>query len=362
LVPEKENFRSFSIRIMTRVCVLGAGYMGSAITFPLSDNGNGIHLWGTWLDNWILDECSRGQHPKLNKSIPENVSLFYAGELEEAIEDVEFLIIAVTSEGFVPVFQRALDAMKRSSPLFCLTKGFVPVSGEVNRISEVARCMFHEKFPGEEFRWVSVGGPVKAVELSDRVPTSTMFGMNSSVVTPLLRLFSTDYYFVSYCDDVCGVELCSAFKNVYAIGLGIYDGLYEVERDKYSHNLKSILFNQSVQEMALLIERAGGRRETAFGLSGIGDLYVTSASGRNRRFGEYLGKQYTPNDAYRLMNEEGEIAEGYHAVHHGMKFINTLENSLIEELPLFEMLYRIIVQNKNVEDELRRFLKGLGMQ
>ncbi len=347
---------------MTRVCVLGAGYMGSAITFPLSDNGVGIHLWGTWLDDWILDACRHGKHPKLRKSIPENVSLFYSDKLEEAIEDAECLIIAVASEGFVSVFQRALDAMKRSFPLFCLTKGFVPVSGEVNRISEVARRMFHERFPGEDFRWVSVGGPVKAVELSNRVPTSTMFGMNSSAMTPLMRLFPTDYYFVSCCDDVCGVELCSAFKNVYAIGLGIYDGLYGGGREKYFHNLKSILFNQSVREMALLIERAGGRRETVFDLSGIGDLYVTSGSGRNRRFGEYLGKQYVPNDAYRLMYEDGEIAEGYHAVHHGMKFINTLENSLIEELPLFEMLYRIIAQNRNVEDELRRFLKGLGMQ
>jgi glycerol-3-phosphate dehydrogenase (NAD(P)+) len=347
---------------MARVCVLGAGYMGSAITFPLSDNGNSVHLWGTWLDDRIIDACRHGKHPKLKKSLAENVSLFYSGEIEKAIDDTEFLIIAVSSEGFIPVFQKVLDVMKKGCPFFCLTKGFIPVSEGVYRISEIARNMFYERFQGEDFRWVSVGGPVKAVELSDKVATSTMFGMNSSAMAPLMRLFSTDYYFVRCCDDVCGVELCSALKNVYAIGLGIYDGLYGGKGEKYSHNLKSILFNQSVREMALLVECAGGRRETAFDLSGIGDLYVTSASGRNRRFGEYLGKKYVPDDAYRLMYEDGEIAEGYHAVRHGMNFIHTLGNLSVGELPLFEMLFRIIVQNRNVEKELHRFLKGLGMQ
>ncbi len=361
-VTERENYRGFLKTVMNCVCVLGAGYMGSAISFPLSDNVNDVHLWGTWLDDWIIDACGQGLHPKLKNALPDNVSLFYASELKEAIEDAECLIIAVASEGFIPVFERLLGAMKDRSPLFCLTKGFIPVSEEVYRISEVAQRLFLQRFPGEDFRWVSVGGPVKAVELSNRIPSSAVFGMNSSVMASFSRLFSTEYYFVNRCDDVCGVELCSAFKNVYAIGLGIYDGLYGGKGETYAHNLKSILFNQSVREMAHIVERAGGRRETVFDLSGIGDLYVTASSGRNRKFGEYLGKHFLPDDAYRLMNGKGEIAEGYHAVRHGMDFVRSLESSPVGKLPLFEMLFRIIVQNRNVEDELHRFLKVLGMQ
>jgi len=348
--------------IMNCVCVLGAGYMGSAISFPLSDNVNDVHLWGTWLDEWILDGCGQGLHPKLKNAIPDNVSLFYAGELKEAIEDAECLIIAVSSEGFIPVFEKLLGEMEEGCPLFCLTKGFVSVFEEVHRISQVAHRMFLQRFPGEDFQWVSVGGPSKAVELSKRVPTSAVFGMNSSVMAHFSQMFSTEYYFVNRCDDVCGVELCSAFKNVYAIGLGIYDGLYGEKRENYAHNLKSILFNQSVREMALIVEHAGGKRETAFDLSGVGDLFVTASSGRNRRYGEYLGKHFPPNDAYRLMKEEGEIAEGYHAVRYGMDFIRSLESAPFGKLPLFEMLFRIIVQNRDVEDELHRFLKVLSKQ
>ena len=110
---------------MADVAVLGAGYMGSAITFPLCENGHGVRLWGTWLDDELVAAAREGDHPRLHKRLPERVRLFYAHELEDALHGVDFLIIAVTSEGFLPVFGKLLENLDQPLPFFTVTKGFV---------------------------------------------------------------------------------------------------------------------------------------------------------------------------------------------------------------------------------------------
>jgi len=186
-----------------KAAVLGAGYMGSAITFPLCDAGWEVRLWGTWLDDEIIDKCRHGSHPKLKKKLPENIRLYGAMELESAIEGADIVFIAVTSEGFVPVFDRylstvgetglALHAHTRNTnsgrqAICALTKGFVRYKGRVYCISEAAEKMHSDKFNASEgtgvsrendvskgLSWISIGGPVKAVELSERVPTATVY-------------------------------------------------------------------------------------------------------------------------------------------------------------------------------------------
>jgi glycerol-3-phosphate dehydrogenase (NAD(P)+) len=342
---------------MCRVAVLGAGYMGSAITFPLADNGTDIHLWGTWLDDDILEASQRGEHPKLKKKLPEKVSLFYSQQLEEAVKEVDFILIAVSSEGFLPVFQKLLETLQTEQPLFTLTKGFVEYDGRIMRIHDAAFDLFKKKFPHENFIWTSVGGPVKAIELSNKVPTGTVFGINSPRIQELLRYFKAEYYRVAVTDDIAGVELSSAFKNVYAIALGICDGLYGTMKGRLFHNFKALLFNQAIQEMAIIIEAAGGRRATVFDLAGLGDLYVTSSSGRNRRFGEYIGKYMRAEEAYDLMLREGEIAEGYKTMGLGGEFLKGFGDNLLEKLPLFRTLDRILFLDKDVSVEMEGFFR-----
>jgi glycerol-3-phosphate dehydrogenase len=109
--------------------------------------------------------------------------------------------------------------------------------------------------------------------------------------------------------------------------------------------------------MALLIQKSGGKRETVFDLAGIGDLYVTSASGRNRRFGEFIGRGMNADEAYRRMLADDEVAEGYSALKLGMAFIERIEENFIYGLPLFDMLYRIVYLHHDVKDEISRFLR-----
>jgi len=347
-----------------KAAVLGAGYMGSAVTFPLSENGVRVNLWGTWLDDSIIDECRTGKHPKLRKPLPETVQLFSAPQLKEAVAGADAVIIGVTSEGFLPVFRRYLDSVSESRTVcFILTKGFINLDGRICRISEAAERLFDKKF-GRKKRMhrASIGGPVKAVELSNRIPTATVFGGNSTRLREFIKYFSTDYYRVFLTDDVTGVELSSALKNIYAITMGICDGMYRSSPSPSGicDNFKSFLFNQAVREMAQIVAAAGGRKDTVFDLAGVGDLYVTAASGRNGRLGEYIGKGMKPARAYGMMLEQGEIAEGYQTLKIGRTYVEQLGEKPDGDLPLFHTLHRIIFQERGCRDEMNRFVEFYG--
>jgi glycerol-3-phosphate dehydrogenase (NAD(P)+) len=341
---------------MAQAVILGAGYMGSALSFPLADNGLRVHLWGTWLDDEVIDASKKGVHPKLKCPLPETVRLFHSEELEESVEGADFCVVAVSTDGFIPVFQRLVGVLPKPCPLFTVTKGFVQQEGNVERVSEAAHTLYEKRFSGLQLHWSSIGGPVKAVELSQRVPTATIFAHNSFAIGKLIRLFPTAYYRVDTTGDIAGVELCSAFKNIYSIACGIHDGLYSDIPDRLFHNFKSLLFNQSVREMALIVGAAGGKPETVFDLAGVGDLHVTSSSGRNRRFGECIGRGVGAREAHELMNREGEIAEGYHTLELGLSYLKRYRKDIPGDLPLFNMLHRIVIQGCVLEEEIERFL------
>jgi len=339
-----------------RVAVLGAGYMGSAITFPLSHNDIAVNLWGTWLDDDIVRTSEQGPHPKLGRKLPESVRLFMSDRLTEAVSDVDAVFVGVTSEGFIPVFSGYLEAVREPLPVFTLTKGFADFGDTVTSIYEAGKRLSTRRFGEAPMDWVSIGGPVKAVELAGEIPTATVYG-GSPGLGGAAASFSTDYYRVFRTHDMRGVELCSAFKNVYAIVMGVCDGLFHGSGTNY-HNLKSFIYNQAVRELAIIVSKLNGLRETAFDLAGVGDLYVTAASGRNGRFGSRIGMGGKPDAVYDEMKREGEIAEGYHTLALGRRYLQRNGFETARELPLFEAVHAIIFGNHDPRDELYRFAAG----
>lgn len=344
---------------MYKIAVLGAGYMGSAITYPITKNGHKVNLWGTWLDDKIIDSCQKGFHPKLKKALPDLVNLYYSKDLVKAVEDVDMIFIAVTSDGFLPVFKKLLDTIRKDYYFFKLTKGLVEFNGKLKRATEAAEELFSKKFPNRDFFWTTIGGPVKAVELSNKIPTASIYGINNNKLRGLPYCFATDYYPITISDDVIGVEVSSAFKNVYAIAIGICDGIYKPTGEGMYHNFNAFIFNQAMIEMAKIVEAAGGRNETAFDLAGIGDFYVASLSGRNRRYGDYIGGGSDPEKTYKKMHKEGEIAEGYQALKIGFKWVNDLRDNFIDELPLLNSLYNIVFNHCNPVEELKEFVQKM---
>jgi glycerol-3-phosphate dehydrogenase (NAD(P)+) len=342
---------------MYNICVLGAGYMGSAITFPLAQNGHSVNLWGTWLDDEIIYTCKKGlPHPKLKTGLNASVKLFSSGELEAAIKGCDIIFMGISSEGFLEVFKKFLDVIEENKYIFTLTKGFVDDNGRIRRTTAVARQLLNERFEEADFQWTSIGGPVKALELCQDIPTVSVYGSRTDKNISAAGKFETENYRIIHTRDITGVELSADFKNVYATGMGVVDGLYGPEMAGNFHNFSSFIFNQSIIEISKIVEKAGGNKRTVFDAAGIGDLYVTSQSGRNRKFGELIGQGTPPEEVYRTMLEGGELAEGYHTLKLGMVWLEENHPELLSSLPLFTALHQIIFGDMDPFNGLKNIL------
>jgi len=344
---------------MKKITVIGAGYMGSAITYPLSDNNFDVSLCGTWLDDEIISSSKASIHPKLKKPINKNVKLFYWTEIDKALMDSEIIFIGVTSEGFIEIFKKILENIKKECTFLTLTKGFIKYKNKIYRISEIAETLFKDKFKNIIFKWCSIGGPVKAVELANFIPTVSIYGINNESLRNLAISFSTDYYEVFTISDFKGVEISSALKNIYSASIGIIDGLYINDNKDSYHNFSSWIFSQAIKEMAKISVVFGASEKTVFDFAGIGDLYVTSQSGRNRRLGELIGKGFKADEAYNLMLKEGEVAEGFNTLKLGFKWIKDKNKDLLIKLPLLQAIYSIITENKNPYYLLKSLFKKI---
>jgi glycerol-3-phosphate dehydrogenase (NAD(P)+) len=313
-----------------RVTVIGAGYMGSAMAVVARRRGHQVRLWGTWLDDDLLDPCERGlPHPRLKLAL-DGIALMRSGLLSEALDGANLVVNAVTSEGIVPVLTRAAPYLP-DVPLLSVTKGLLESrSGRMDRIDSVV-----SEQVGRPLRFVHAGGPAKAVEIARGVLTWMQFAGPADAATACAEAFTGDGLVVSTTTDLAGAELCSALKNAYATGLGLWDGWVGSD----AHNARAACFTQAIVEMAALVVAAGGKAETVHGPAGVGDLHVTAAAGRNRAFGEGVGRGKPAPRVAADMAAAGQLTEGYPAIATAWRFARERG---VTNLPLLEAIHAII--------------------
>jgi glycerol-3-phosphate dehydrogenase (NAD(P)+) len=330
-----------------RVTVLGAGYMGSAMACVAQRRGHDVRLWGTWLDDAMLDPCERGaDHPRLLRSLA-GIRLLRAPRLAEALEGAELVVHAVNSDGAVPVMTRAADHLP-DVPVLSVSKGLLPsaTDGRMDRIDVVVTQRI-----GRRLRFVHAAGPAKAIEIARGVLTWMHFAALPEALSDAkicAQALSGDGLVVTTSDDLPGAELCSALKNAYATGLGLWDG----HVGPNAHNARAASFTQAVVEMRALVAAGGGRVETVNGPSGMGDLHVTAAAGRNRAFGERVGTGRPAREVAAEMLASGELTEGYPAIATAWRFA---QERGIGPLPLLAALHAIAWEGAEVGATLRRF-------
>lgn len=292
-----------------KVTVLGGGSWGTAFSMLLAQRGHEVTL--ACRDPAQAEAIARtGRNPRYEPGA--NLEGVRACTLDDApLEDVDLVVVAVPSAAFAEVVARLPPA---DVPVLSLTKGLDPATGQ--RLSTLVRD-----------RPVAVlSGPNIADEIIAGLPAAAVIASEEpELAVCLQREINSTVYRVYVNDDVVGVELCAAAKNVIALAAGGCDGL------GLGDNAKAALVTRGLAEMRRLAEAAGARSETFAGLAGMGDLIVTcwSRSGRNRRAGELIARGRSPDEARA---EIGMVVEGLTTA----PVLRELSHRLGIELPITE--------------------------
>ncbi len=279
---------------MAKVVILGAGVMGSAFSTPLADNGHTVSLVGTHLDGDIIEELHETRvHPRLKSRLRDSVTPYPVDRLAETLQEAELVVVGVNSLGIDWAGERLAASLPAGVPLLFLTKGLAGQDGKLKLLPHVLRDHLPPALR-QTVQLAAVGGPSIAGELAaNRHTCVVVTGSDAALLDKLAAMLRTDYYHVWPNNDMVGVEMCVALKNLYALAVGCVNGLLTrdgvAENEAVMFNLAAGLFAQGLWETAYMVEKMGGRRASVFTLPGAGDLYVTSMGGRNQRMGGYLG-------------------------------------------------------------------------
>jgi glycerol-3-phosphate dehydrogenase (NAD(P)+) len=277
-----------------KVAVVGAGSWGTGLAAHLARSGHGVRLWSR--DPGQADEIrDRGRNSRYLPGIA-LPALEATSDLAEAARSAEVAIVAVPSEFFRGTLRELRPHLGAGTTLVSATKGLE--LGTLRRMSEVAA----EESSGHPIAVLS--GPSFALEVAQGQPTTVVVAARALAVAEAVQRAVSSRSFRAYSsDDVVGVELGGALKNVIAIAAGIVDGL------GYGHNTVAALITRGLAEMSRLAVALGARPDTLSGLAGLGDLVLTCTGGlsRNRRLGHALGTGHSVGEA---LAELHMVAEG----------------------------------------------------
>ena len=334
--------------IMEKVAIIGAGVMGSALAIHLGNNDVRVNLWGTQWDTKALDNMKENKrHDGFDIALPDNVDLYYSDQLKEAVEDTSLVIVAVLSSGMEAMIKDMAPYLRGDHYILSITKG---IDGEKLRtMSEVIEGSLPDGLR-DRISIIKLGGPIIAKELaSGRYVEGVLASKDIKAAEYARTLFRSPQFKVDVSRDIMGVDLCAAFKNVYAIGVGIAESL-----DEGSNNMKAALMARGTIEMGRIVAAYGGDENTASGIAGVGDYYVTSQGGRNGMFGKHLGQGKSVEKALEDMN--GLAVEGYAAASNGYNLLKDLGErgkiDIEEDVPLFQELYNVLYNEKAADEAI----------
>jgi glycerol-3-phosphate dehydrogenase (NAD(P)+) len=280
------------------VAVLGAGSWGTALAYLLDRQGCAVRLWAR--DEASAQELARSRENVRYLPGVALDSIFVSADLSQVLDDCRRVVVAVPGAAVGGLAEMVRGRLRPDAVLISGTKGLQPATG-------LRPAQIWEQVAGlPSERYAALSGPNLAQEIVAGVPTSTVVAaLDAQVARDAQRLFSSRAFRVYTNDDLIGVELGGALKNIVAIAAGIGDGF------GFGDNSKATLLTRAWREMARLAVALGARESTLYGLSGMGDLFATAASpqSRNHRLGVLLARGETLGEA---QHEVAQVAEGVH--------------------------------------------------
>ncbi len=322
---------------MKKVCMLGAGSWSTALAKVLDDNGHELVMWARRSEQ--CDEINnKHSNERYLKDIKLSTKIKASTDIEYAIKNAELVVLGVPSQQVRSVCQKIRPYITSEQIIVNVAKGIENKTGY--RISEICA----EELPDN--RYCMLSGPSHAEEVASDIPTAVVAASKSLETSQLVQdYFMNENFRVYTNNDLIGVELAGATKNIIAFGAGILDGL------NYGDNSKAALMTRGLAEISRFGVAQGAELSTFSGLSGIGDLIVTCTSmhSRNRRAGILIGKGYSLEDTKKEIQMVVEGITATMAVHEKAEKMEI-------EMPITKSIYKVITGQLKAEDGVHQLM------
>ena len=334
----------YSTSVQTPLPILGAGSWGTALGLHLSRLGQHIPLW-TFEKEHIESMQKEKMNTRYMPGQPFPDTLLPMADLSAAIKDAKDILIAVPSVAFRKLLTQLQPLLTPETGIIWATKGLDETSGQL--LHEVAEEMLGKTHP-----YAILSGPSYAKEVAAGLPTAVVIASrHKACAERLSERFNSPFFRVYLSNDMTGVEIGGAVKNVIAIATGIADGM------GFGTNARCALITRGLAEITRLGLSLGGHYETFTGLTGLGDLVLTCTDNqsRNRRFGLYLGEGLSADAA---ANKIGQVVEGKR----NAELVLQLADKMNVEMPISEAVWKIlqgkITAKQAMQELLSRALKS----
>ena len=323
---------------MTKIGVLGAGTWGMALARMLCVSGHEVTVWSA-IEREIDEFSATRRHPNLpGMVIPQELG--FTKNMEEVCRDKEILLFAVPSPFVRATARKAAPFIKAGQIIVDVAKGI-----EADTLFTMTEIIADE-LQNPAVKLVALSGPTHAEEVAKDLPTTIVSACEDLTVAKRVQeVFGNTCMRVYTNDDVRGVELCGAMKNIMALASGVALGL------GYGDNTKAALITRGMAEITRLGTAMGCTSQTFYGLAGIGDLIVTATSihSRNNRCGLLLGQGVPPQDAIKQV---GMVVEGINALPAAMKLAETYQ----VEMPLAMAVNAVVNEGADPKEAVAKLM------
>ena len=327
-----------------KIAVLGAGSWGTSLANLLAAKGHSVSLWVR--ENELLQDMQRtGVNSWFLPEFNLNPSLVMDDDLLKVLEGAQAVLVVVPCQFLRAVLRQGRSGFQEGQPVICASKGV-----EIEQLKTMSEVV-HDELGDLGVRYCVLSGPSFAREVSAGLPTAVTLASSDQAVREELRpVLSTATFRVYTSPDTRGVELGGAVKNVMALAAGISDGL------EFGPDARAALITRGLAEMSRLGVAMGAKERTFMGLSGLGDLVLTSTGdlSRNRQVGKQLGQG---KSRVQIETEMRMVAEGVKTT----KAVFQLGSRLGVDLPITDQVYQVLYNDKDpylaVQELMERELK-----
>ena len=341
---------------MSKIVIIGAGAMGSAFAVPCVDNNHDVNIVGTHLEDDFIEKLKSNDnfHPGLKLKLDKKIKIYKFENLKKLLNTkTDLIVLGISSKGIKWVSEQLSKIYKDeiTPDILMLTKGLSIYKNNYELLVDKIKRLLAEQGI-KKINVSAVGGPCLATGLANRVHSSVVVA-NKDIQTAMkiADMLNTSYYHTSFSNDLNGVEVSAAIKNIFSMAVGAAKGLCSKNistdiREKNYLNTSSALIKQSIHEMEIFVEHLKGKKETVKGLAGLGDLYVSSGGGRNAKMGSYIGQGLTFSEAKKTKMEKITVEGADLAIEIAKKVNEDFDD---KKLPLMLSMINAIVEDKKLE-------------